>query len=258
MAHAVVVDQRGHLLAGPLPVGVVDRDRMAPGVLDQPHTGDVGGPVAHVDHVFERYGTLVFGDVAVDQLRIENRLNALVDLEDELRLVGVVDRHGGPVGDAVHVVEERAGVDLAELVGDLRALDDLLQPRGVDVVQDADAPPGPVGVDARKPLFDPREERHAAARILKRLAAQRQALRLGLLDHPGHVREDHVGVLLLGQRVGLGPELLVALADGRNEIVLLHVARGQRAVEIVDECYGESEFHRFQDIESKIRVKIYL
>jgi len=33
--------------------------------------------VAHVDHVFERYGTLVFGDVAVDQLRIENRLNAL-------------------------------------------------------------------------------------------------------------------------------------------------------------------------------------
>ena len=88
VAHAVVVDQRGHLLAGPLPVGVVDRDRMAPGVLDQPHTGDVGGPVAHVDHVFERYGTLVFGDVAVDQLRIENRLNALVvkSLEEKRKM----------------------------------------------------------------------------------------------------------------------------------------------------------------------------
>ena len=115
-----------------------------------------------------------------------------------------------------------------------------------------DAPVGEsAGVDARKPLFDPREERHAAARILKRLAAQRQALRLGLLDHPGHVREDHVGVLLFGQRVGLGPELLVALADGRNEVVFLHVARSERSVEVVDQCYGKSEFHRFQSFDFK-------
>ena len=102
------------------------------------------------------------------------------------------------------------------------------------------------GVDAAEPLLHARKEPDVASRLLERLAAQRQALRLGLLDHPGHVREDHIGVLLFGQRVGLGPELLVALADGRNEIVLLHVARSQRAVEIVDECYGESEFHRFQ------------
>ena len=97
----------------------------------------------------------------------------------------------------------------------------------------------------------PVEERHAAARILERLAAQRESLRLGLLDHPGHVREDHVGVLLLGQRVGLGPELLVALADGRNEVVFLHVARSERAVEVVDQCYGKSEFHRFQSFDFK-------
>lgn len=79
-----------------------------------------------------------------------------------------------------------------------------------------------------------------------------ESLRLGLLDHPRHVRKDHVGVLLLGQRVGLGPELLVALADGRNEVVFLHVARSERSVEVVDQCYGKSEFHRFQSFVLKL------
>ena len=92
-------------------------------------------------------------------------------------------------------------------------------------MQDADAPLGAVAVDAPEPLLHAAVERHAAPRLLEGLTAQRQPLRLGLLDHPGHVGEDHVGILLLGQRVGLGPELLVALADGRNEVILLHVAR---------------------------------
>ena len=251
MAHAVVVDQRGHLPARALLVGVVDGDRVSSEILHQPHAGDVGGSVADVDHVFERHGALVLGNVAVDHLRVEDRFHALVDLEHELRLVGVVDRHGGPVGDAVHVVEERAGVDLAELVGDLRSLDDLLETRRVDVVEDADAPLFAVAVDSGKPLPDAVEERHAAARLLERLAFERESLRLGLLDHPRHVRKDHVGVLLLGERVGLGPELLVALADGRNEVVFLHVARSERSVEVVDQCYGKSEFHRFQSFDFK-------
>ena len=101
---------------------------MAAGVLHQPHAGNVGRSVAYVNHVFERYGALVFGDVAVHQLAVENRLDAFVYLEDELRLVGVVDRHGGPVGDAVDVVEKRAGIDLPELVCDLSSFDDLLHP----------------------------------------------------------------------------------------------------------------------------------
>ena len=108
-----------------------------------------------------------------------------------------------------------------------------------------------VAVDSGKPLPDAVEERHAAARLLERLAFERESLRLGLLDHPRHVRKDHVGVLLLGERVGLGPELLVALADGRNEVVFLHVARSERSVEVVDQCYGKSEFHRFQSFDFK-------
>ena len=65
VAHAVVVNQRGHLAPRPLLVGVVDGDGVAAGVLHQPHAGNVGRSVAYVNHVFERYGTLVFGDVAL-------------------------------------------------------------------------------------------------------------------------------------------------------------------------------------------------
>ena len=115
-------------------------------------------------------------------------------------------------------------------------------------MQDADAAPCAVGVDPREPLPDALVERHAAARFLERLAAQRQPLRLGLLDHACHVGQHHVGVLPLGQRVGLGPELPVALAHGGDEVVLLHVARRERAVEIVDEGYGESEIHRHSPV----------
>ena len=136
-------------------------------------------------------------------------------------------------------------------MGDLRSLDDLLETRRVDVVEDADAPFFAVAVDPGKPLPDAVEERHAASRLLERLAFERESLRLGLLDHPCHIRKDHVGVLLLGERVGLGPELLVALADGRNEVVFLHVARSERSVEVVDQCYGKSEFHRFQSFDFK-------
>ena len=145
-----------------------------PVVLDQAHAGDVGGAVADVDHAAERHGPLVLGDVAVDLRGVRHRFDALVDLEDELRLVGVVDRHGRPVGDAVDIVEERAGVDLAEFAGDFGALDDLFQSGGVDVVEDADAALGAVAVDAPEPLFHAPEEGHFAARLLERFAAQRQ------------------------------------------------------------------------------------
>ena len=101
-----------------------------------------------------------------------------------------------------------------------------------------------ISVHAREPRLDAGVVSYAPARLLKGLAPQREALALRLLYHAGHVGEHGVGILLLGQRVGLAPELLVALADGRNEIVLLHVARGQRAVEIVYQGHGRFLFHK--------------
>ena len=236
MVDAVVADERRQVLAPHLRRrGVVDGDRVPTEVLHQPHTGNVGRPVAHVDHTAERDGTFALLDILIDQLAVRHRLDALVDLEDELRLIGIVDRHAGPVGDAVDVVEERAGVDLAELGRDGRPLDHLLQARRIDVVQHAHAPRGGVGVDAAEPLLHARKEPDVASRLLERLAAQRQFARARRFEHLGHVGKRHVGVLLLGQRIGVVPELPVALADGGNEIVLLHVAGRQRTVEVVDQ-----------------------
>ena len=154
VAYAIVADQPVQFAPGVSDLGVIDGDRMSAGVLHQPHAGDVGRTVAHVDHAPEGYRALVLLDVLVHELAVEDRFDALVDLEDELSLVGVIDRYGGPIGDSVDVVQERAGVDPPEFMGDLRAFDDLLQARGVDVVQDADAPRRAVGVDACEPLPD--------------------------------------------------------------------------------------------------------
>lgn len=154
VAYAIVADQAVQFAPGVSDLGVIDGDRMSAGVLHQPHAGDVGRTVAHVDHAPEGYRALVLLDVLVHELAVEDRFDALVDLEDELGLVGVIDRYGGPIGDSVDVVQERAGVDPPEFMGDLRPFDDLLQARGVDVVQDADAPRRAVGVDACEPLPD--------------------------------------------------------------------------------------------------------
>ena len=49
-----------------------------------------------VDHVLERHGALLLLDIAIDQLAVEDGLHSLVDFEDELRLVRVIHRNGGP------------------------------------------------------------------------------------------------------------------------------------------------------------------
>ena len=107
-------------------------------------------------------------------------------------------------------------------------------------MEDAHAVPLAVAVDAAEPVAHARIERDAPPRLLEGLAAQREPLGLRLLNHAGHVGEHHVGILLLGQRVGLRPELLVALAHGRNEVILLHVAGRERAVEIVNQGNGDA------------------
>ncbi len=110
-------------------------------------------------------------------------------------------------------------------------------------MQQAQTPLGGICVHARKPTLHAAVVGDVAARLLKRLAPQREPLALRLLNHAGHVGQHGIGVLRLGQSVGLGPKLLVALAHGGNEVVFLHVARGQRAVEIVDQRYCEFLLH---------------
>ena len=134
MVHAVVADKLVEHKALTLLLGVVDSDGVATEVLDELHAGDVRSTIAEVYHAREGHGALRLLHKAVYILGVEDRLYALVNLEDELRLVGVVHRHRWPVGYAVDIVEERAGVDVLELVGDACALDNLLEARRVDIV----------------------------------------------------------------------------------------------------------------------------
>ncbi len=255
MVHAVVANQRVHLLTLARLRRVVDGDGVSAEVLHEAHARDVCRSVADVYHVRERHGARFLLHVLVHEFGIVDRFHTLVYLEDKLRLVGIVHRHGRPVGDAVHIVEERAGVNLAELVGDCRALDNLFQTRRVDIVQNLDSALLAVCVHAVEPLLHTRVESHAATRLLKGFATERQPLRLRRLNHSRHVCQNLVGVLLLGEVVRLRPELLVALADGRNEVVFLHVARRQSAVEVVDKCYREAIFrvfcHSFRDFDQR-------
>lgn len=243
--YAVVANERCHLLASSLILRIVDRDGVSAKVLHEAHTRDVGRSVTHIYHIAEWHGTFTLLDVAIDHRAVEYRLHALVDLEDKLCLVGVVDRHSGPIGDAVDIVEELAGVNLAELVSNLRTLDNLGQTRRVDIVHHIQSSLSSIGVDAREPLFDALIELNPATRLLECFATQRESLGLCLLNHLGHVCKDAVGILLLGKRVSLVPKLLVALANGRDKVILLHIARREGAVKIVNKCYCRSIAHSF-------------
>ena len=102
--HTIIADQRRHILARTLILRIVDRDRVTAKVLHQTHTRDVGHTVADIDHIAERHGAVLLLDVAIDQRAVVDRLHALIDFEDKLRLVGVVHRHTGPISDTVHIV----------------------------------------------------------------------------------------------------------------------------------------------------------
>ena len=123
--HPVLFEQQLGLLVSLLRFGVVDTNRVASAVAHQTHAGDVGCSVANVDHVLEGHGALRVGHEGIYQVRVAHAIDALVDFVDKLRLVGVVDSHGGPIGVAIVVVEEFAGVDFLEFARNGSALDNL-------------------------------------------------------------------------------------------------------------------------------------
>ena len=207
-------------------------------VLHKSHTRDVGHSVTNINHTLEWHRTLVLLHILVHLEGVIHWLYALVNLEDKLCLVGVVHRHSWPVGDAIDIVEERAGVDMLELVGDGCALDNLLHTRRVDVVQQTDASLGSIGIHTGKPPLHAIVIDNVASRLLERLTTKRQALALCLLNHSCHIGQNGVGILRLGKDVGIVPELLVALAHGGNKVILLHIAWRECAIEIVYQRYG--------------------
>ena len=213
----------------------IDGDGVAALLLDDAHAGNVGLPVAHVYHPLEGDGTVLFGHKLVDPLVVAYLRYPLVDLEEELRLRGIIHRHSGPVGDAIDVVEERAGVDFLESLGYRGALNHLLQPRGVDVVLDVYPARLAVSVDEREPLLDALEEFDLRAELAERVALQRDAAGFRLLQHQVHIAQYPAGVVAGGHLDGLPPEGVGVFADRLHKAEFLHVARRERPVEIIDQ-----------------------
>ena len=81
-------------------------------------------------------------------------------------------RHSWPVGDAIDIVEERAGIDILKLVGNGSALDNLLETRRVDIVQDVDATLSAILIDTLEPLDYTIVESYVTSRFAEGLTAQ--------------------------------------------------------------------------------------
>ena len=222
---------------------VIGGDGISTHLFDQPHAGNVCLSVADIDHAAERDGTGVFRNVFIDLHVVADRIDSLVDFEQELRFRGVIDHHGRPERDAVHVVEKGTGVYLFEFVGDGRPFDHLFDAGRVDVMFDGQIPFETVCVDASEPFPHAFEKGNFGPRFAESLAAQGDILVVRLFQHPEHVGQNGVAVLLFRHGGTFRPELFVGFPHGRNEIVFLHVAGSQCAVEIVSDSYFQWLLH---------------
>ena len=95
---------------------VIYGDGMTAMLLHHLHARHVGFSISEVNHSRKGDRALAVGDKLVHPPVVAHLPDALVDLEEKLRLGGVIHGHGWPVGDAVIVIEKRAGIDVLEFL----------------------------------------------------------------------------------------------------------------------------------------------
>ena len=210
---------------------------MAAVLLYHLHAGHIGFSIPEIDHSRERDGALAIGNILVHPAVVAHLTDALVDLEEKLRLRGIIHGYGWPVGDAILIIEKRAGIDVLEFLGDGRALYHLLQSRGVDVVLDLQSDACAIFVDEREPLLHATEEFHIPAEALEGFAGERDMVLLCFFEHQKHIGQDAVGILTFCQFSVSIPEFLLGLSGCLDESELLHVARRECSVEIIYQCH---------------------
>lgn len=197
---------------------------MATVLLHHLHAGHIGFSIPEINHSRKRDRALAIRNILVHPAVVAHLTDALVDLEEKLRLRGIIHGYGWPVGDAILIIEKRAGIDVLEFVGDGRALYHLLQSRGVDVVLDLQSDACTIFVDEREPLLYATEELYIPAEALEGFAGERDMVLLGFIQHHIHIGENAVGILAHGQFPVLIPEFLLRLSGCLDESELLHVA----------------------------------
>lgn len=217
---------------------------------DDFHARDIGFSVAHVYHLRERDAFLVFRDTFIDLVSVPRAENSLVDFEDELRLGRVVNSDSRPFSLALGVVDECACENVLELFGDRATFDDFLKSGGIDVMLDPHPSALSVFIDKVEPRSHALEEFDILSEFLELAAFQLDIILLGLIYHQFHVGQDIARILSCRDAVTHFPEFLRRLAYGLDESELLHVSRGKRAVEIVNQCNNWFSRHNRMNLKS--------
>ena len=201
------------------------------------HARHIGFSISEIYHSGERDRSLFVGDILVHSSVVAHLFDTLVDFEEELRLGSIVYGYGWPIGDSLLIVEKGAGVDVLKFLGDRCALYHLLQSRGVDVVLYVQSDTVAIFIHERKPLFYAAEQFYILAEFLKRFPGERDIILLGFVEHQIHIGQNAVGILTLCKLSVFLPELVFCLACSLYESKLLHIARRQCAVEIINQRY---------------------
>ena len=188
------------------------------------HAGHIGFSIPEINHSRKRDRALVIRNILVHPTVVAHLTDALVNLEEKLRLRGIIHGYGWPVGDAILIIEKRAGIDVLEFLSDGCALYHLLQSRGVDVVLDVEADACTIFVDEREPLPYATEELHIPAEALEGFAGERDMVLLCFIQHHIHIGKNAVGILAHGKLPVFIPEFLFRLSGCLDESELLHVA----------------------------------
>ena len=218
---------------------------MAAEHADDFHAWHVGLPVAYIYHLRERNALLVLRHALIHLLGITCTENALVYLEDELRLGSVVDRDSRPLRLAFLVIDERTGENMLELLGYRATLDNLFQAGRIDIVLHLHAMRLAIFIHEVEPSRDPVEQLDVLAEFLELAAFQADAVVLRLIEHQLHVRKNVAGILAGSDAVAHFPELLRRLADGLDETEFLHVAGRKSPVKIINQSYNWLSSHSF-------------
>src|SRR5262245_21670193 len=101
---------------------------------------------------------------------------------------------------------------------------------------DREMPLPAIGVDPIKPIIYARKQFNMSPILDEIVAADRDLLGACLTQHKVEIGENYVTVTVPSEGCGLRPELLGLHSQLWKEVVLLHVARSQCAVEVVGDC----------------------
>ena len=160
-----------------------------------------------------------------------------------MRFLRVVDSNFGPDSLAVLIVEILAGKDLFKAIADFRALDDLLDAAGNNVVLDVDANGFAIQIDALKPIEYALVEANILAGGSQIFFCYVNALLLAKLYRGIEIPENALHIILFAVSFYSAPKFGRGHIKVGNKRIVLHILIAQSLIKIVHQGNGWFLFH---------------